>query len=145
MSLCLIEQLITCYSQKALSDNAIIVHKTRLVNERMFFVIWRIFRYQLGFSSMQDLELKINMKLVNICVPKEQTYVHAIQESEKFQLFKIQIVQNNCIRMRCWKKSCKRSLKLYPTINLRYKQYDFFFQFSRKLKIHNSLYSKYYD
>ena len=63
MSVFLTEQLITRYSQIALSDNAITVNKTRLVNEsrvkaevqinqreRMYFVIGRIFRYQIRFS-----------------------------------------------------------------------------------------------
>ena len=38
---------------------------------------------------MQGLEHKINMKLVNMFVPKEQTNAYAIQESEKIYLFKI--------------------------------------------------------
>ena len=63
MSVFLTEQLITRYSQIALSDNAITVTRTRLVNEsrvkaevqinqreRIYFVIWRIFRYEIGFS-----------------------------------------------------------------------------------------------
>ena len=43
---------------------------------------------------MNNLEHKINMKLVNIVVPKEQTNVYSIQE------FIIQRVQKNCIRLR---------------------------------------------
>ena len=56
------EQLITRYSQIALSDNAITDYKTRLANEirvkakvqinqrdRMYFVMDRIFRYQIRF------------------------------------------------------------------------------------------------
>ena len=75
MSVFLTEQLITRYSQIALSDNAITVNKTRLVNEsrvkakvqinqreRIFFVIGRIFRYQIGFRFRSRLEQKINMK-----------------------------------------------------------------------------------
>ena len=62
MSVFLTEQLLTRYSQIALSDNAITDYKTRLVNEirvkakvqinqrdRMYFVVGRIFRYQIGF------------------------------------------------------------------------------------------------
>ena len=75
-------------------------------------------KLDLDFSAR--LEHKINMKLVNIFVPKEQTHVYAIQESEKVYLFKSNRVQKNCIRVKCRKRICKRSLKLYPTNNLRY-------------------------
>ena len=80
-------------------------------------------KLDLDFSAR--LEHKINMKLVNIFVPKEQAHVYAIQESEKVYLFKSNKVQKNCIRVTCRKRICKRSLKLYPTNNLRYEKFYF--------------------
>ena len=53
---------------------------------------------KLNLDVSARLEHKINMKLVNIFVPKEQTNVNAIQESEKVYLFKIQKFQKNFIQ-----------------------------------------------
>ena len=86
---------------------------------------------------MNELEHKLNMKLVIFSVPQEQKDVCAIQGFENAYLFKSQRVQKNHIRVRS-RKTCKGSLKLYPTKNLRYKQKEFL-QISQRLKTHNNL------
>ena len=78
--------------------------KFKLINVTGCILLWTEFlgiKLDLDFSAR--LEHKINMKLVNIFVPKEQTHVYAIQESEKVYLFKSHRVQKNCIRVKCRK------------------------------------------
>ena len=85
MSVFLIEQLITGYSQILLSNDVITVSKTRLINESSLDQIKLKFKSINGkgyfcycvniyitawiLISRNDLEHKINMKLVNIFVP----------------------------------------------------------------------------
>ena len=107
MSVFLTEQLLTRYNQIALSDIALSVSKLKfkLIYVTGCILLWTEFlgiKLDLDFSAR--LEHKINMKLVNIFVPKEQKHVYAIQESEKVYLFKSHRVQKNCIRVKCRKK-----------------------------------------
>ena len=63
---------------------------------------------------------KNKMKLTKILAPKERNFVYALEEDGRVFLYIRHRIQQKCVRIRCRKKKCKRTLRLHPINNLRY-------------------------
>ena len=80
--------------------------KFKLINVKgCFLLLGEFLDINLDLDSSASIEHQINMELLNIFVPKEQTNVYATRESGMVHLFKIQRVQNDFIRLRSRKRS----------------------------------------
>ena len=62
------------------------------------------------------------MKLTEVLSPKDRNFSYAIEEDDGNFLYIRHRIQQKCVRIRCRKAKCNRSLRLHPINKLRYKR-----------------------